>query len=110
MCRLIMVLAFAACAARPVIDTPKRERIAIAIAERGEHGARLVAIDEHGDRRLDLVQPAPTLARDTNPAISPDGRWLVFASSRGRTLDATSLWIAPLTPDAVAVQLTRGAA
>src|SRR5260221_7908487 len=79
--RLITLGLFAACGARPAVETPKPARIAIAIAERGEHGARLVAIDEHGDRRLDLVQPAPTLARDTNPAISPDGRWLVFASS-----------------------------
>ncbi|HTR56491.1 MAG TPA: hypothetical protein VMJ10_37715 [Kofleriaceae bacterium] len=55
------------------------------------------------------MQPAAELARDTNPAVSPDGRWIVFASSRGRPLDETSLWIAPLRPDAVAVPLTRGA-
>jgi Tol biopolymer transport system component len=81
------------------------DRIAIAISERGDTGARLVAIDEHGDRMLELVRPAATIARDTNPAISPDGRWIVFASSRGRSLDQTSLWIAPLAPEATAVAL-----
>ena len=107
----LLFLAAAACAARPVTSAgPAPERIALAISERGEAGTRLVAIDEHGDRRLVLVRAADTLARDTNPAISPDGRWIVFASSRGRTLDQTSLWIAQLAPDAVAVQLTTGTA
>jgi len=55
------------------------------------------------------VRPASGIARDTNPAISPDGRWIVFASSRGRPLDETSLWIAPLEPDADPVRLTSGA-
>lgn len=68
----------------------------------------LVAIDEHGDRTLELVQPAGSLARDTNPAISPNGRWLAFASSRNRPLDGTSLWIAPLRPEAVPMRLTDG--
>ena len=38
----------------------RRRRIAIAIiaAERGPHGARLVAIDEHGDRQFDLLERA----------------------------------------------------
>jgi Tol biopolymer transport system component len=55
------------------------------------------------------VRPATGVARDTNPAISPDGRWIVFASSRGRPLDETSLWIAPLEPDAEPARLTEGA-
>ncbi len=55
------------------------------------------------------MRPATGVARDTNPAISPDGHWIVFASSRGRPLDETSLWIAPLEPDAEPVQLTSGA-
>jgi dipeptidyl aminopeptidase/acylaminoacyl peptidase len=56
---------------------------------------RLVAIDEHGDRQFELVQPAATaVVRDTNPTVSPDGQWIVFASSRDRPLDQTSLWIA----------------
>ncbi|HSD88529.1 MAG TPA: hypothetical protein VLB44_13470 [Kofleriaceae bacterium] len=82
--------------------------IAIVTSESGPQGARLVAIDEHGDRRFDLLQPAASLARDSHPAISPDGNWIVFASSRGRTLDSTSLWIAPLVADAEPTRLTTG--
>ncbi len=66
----------------------------------------LIAIDEAGDRRLELVQPVPEIERDTNPAISPDGRWVVFARGRGAAIDETRLWIAPLAPEAVAVPLT----
>src|SRR5690606_17395303 len=34
---------------------------------------------------------------DSHPAISPDGRWIVFASKRERRQrSGTSLWIAPL--------------
>jgi len=108
--RWSLALVLVGCAARPSIEPAKPDRIAIAVAERGEHGARLVAIDEHGDRRLDLVLQPDTLARDTNPAISPDGRWIVFASSRGRTLDETNLWIAPLVPEATPQPLTHGPA
>ena len=78
-------------------------------AERQPDGIRLVAIDEHGDRRMELVQRAPSVARDTNPIVSPDGVWLVFASSRDRRLDETSLWIARLAPEAVPLRLTTGA-
>jgi Tol biopolymer transport system component len=80
----------------------------IVVSERGPIGARLVALDERGDRQFDLVRPATSLARDSHPAISPDGKWVVFASSRERTLDETSLWIAPLEPDAVPRRLTQG--
>ncbi len=84
-----------ACGARAVPDrAPKEARIAIVGSERGPMGARLVSIDEHGDRQFELVQPATSKVRDTHPAVSPDGRWIVFASSRDRTLDETSLWIA----------------
>ena len=48
------------------------------------------------------------MSRDTHPALSPDGRWLVFASSRGRGLDGTNLWIAPLAADAQPRPLTPG--
>ena len=53
-----------------------------------------MSIDEHGDRQFEVVQPAAVLVRDTNPTVSPDGTWIAFVSSRGRTLDRTSLWIA----------------
>ncbi|HET9621913.1 MAG TPA: hypothetical protein VFP84_11140, partial [Kofleriaceae bacterium] len=65
--------------------------------QRSGAGVRLVAIDEHGDRQFALVQPAAApdaIVRDSNPAVSPDGQWIVFASSRDRPLDQTSLWIA----------------
>lgn len=84
------------------------EPIAIIASENGPQGARLVAIDEHGDRRFDLLQASTALARDSHPAVSPDGTWIVFASSRERSLDSTGLWIAKLTPggDAAPMRLT----
>jgi len=107
--RVATLVMVAACAPPHPTATPSHhDRIAIAISERGESGARLVAIDEHGDRMLVLVRAAGSVARDTNPAISPDGRWIVFASSRGRPLDQTNVWIAPLAPEAIAVPLTHG--
>lgn len=91
-----LVAALAACGplAAPPAPPAARDRIAIVAAERASSGMRLVAIDEHGDRQFELVQPATALVRDTNPTVSPDGQWIVFASSRDRPLDVTSLWIA----------------
>jgi dipeptidyl aminopeptidase/acylaminoacyl peptidase len=99
-----------ACGARTVPGPPPRDRIAIIASERGAEGARLVAIDEHGDRQFELIQPATGAVRDVNPAVSPDGRWLVFASSRGRPLDQTSLWIAGLGVELPPHRLTDGTA
>lgn len=81
----------------------------IVVAERGDNGIHLVDLDERGDRQFELVRAADHQARDTDPAISPDGKWIVFASSRGRSLAETNLWIAPLQPDAVPAPLTTGA-
>lgn len=83
--------------------------IAIIAAERGFDGVRLVAIDEHGDRRFALLEPSGAATRDTNPALSPDGKWVVFSSSRERTLDGTSLWIAKVGEGEVPMRLTEGA-
>lgn len=113
--RVSGLLALAAgCGPRPAPPAPAPaadpDRIAIVASERGPNGARLVAIDEHGDRRFELVAPVTAgVVRDVNPAISPDGRWLVFASTRGRSLDETSLWLAPLGAEAAPVRLTEGA-
>jgi len=85
------------------------DRVAIVASERGPAGARLVAIDEHGDRRHVLIAEATTIVRDTNPAVSPDGHWIVFASSRGRTLEETSLWIAKVGVEVAPQRLTDGA-
>jgi len=66
-------------------------------------------IDERGDRQFDLlVPPNESLARDSHPVLSPDDKWVVFASSRGRNLDETRLWIAPLQPSAEPRPLTDG--
>jgi len=101
----------AACALPPLVPTaPPPDRVALIAAERGPQGARLVAIDEHGDRQLELVQPAARLVRDSHPAVSPDGKWLVFASSRDRALAETSLWIAALGAAAPPRRLTQGLA
>ena len=70
----------------------------------------LVGLDEHGDRQFELVRAADEQARDTNPAISPDGKWIVFASSRDRSIAETNLWIALAKPDSLAVPLTHGSA
>lgn len=86
------------------------DRIAIVASERGAEGARLVAIDERGDRQFELVQPAAGMVRDSNPAVSPDGKWLAFVSSRERALDETSLWLAPLGAAAPPRRLTDGRA
>jgi Tol biopolymer transport system component len=101
------------CAARGAVTSeapPKAERIAIVASERGSNGMRLVAIDEHGDRRFEVVSPNQAgVVRDTNPAISPDGRWLVFASTRDRREpDTTSLWLAPLGIEAPPRRITSG--
>ncbi|MBA3391067.1 MAG: PD40 domain-containing protein [Deltaproteobacteria bacterium] len=106
--------ACAACSAGPLrtqLTEPlaAAERIAIVASERGPRGARLVVIDERGDRQFELVEPARTTVRDTNPAISPDRAWMVFASTRDRPLDQTSLWIVRLGVEAVPVRLTGGA-
>jgi len=103
-------VALAACVPPPIPEpVAAPERIAIVASERGPQGARLVSIDEHGDRRFELVQPASALSRDTNPAVSPDGAWIAFASSRDRALDETSLWIAPAGVTTVPRRLTDGA-
>jgi Tol biopolymer transport system component len=104
---VIIASAAAGCGQKPATKQPAaRDRIAIVAAERGPQGARLVAIDERGDRQFDLLEVPASLARDSHPALSPDGRWVVFASSRGRPLDETSLWIAPLGPSASPRRLT----
>jgi len=108
---MLVIAGVASCARPPVTAAPPRDRIAIVGAERGPHGARLIALDEHGDREFELVEPSTTATiRDSSPAISPDARWIVFASSRDRPLDETSLWIARLGPEAPPHRLTRGTA
>ena len=111
MLRRVLCLLGASCVARPApVRVPAPPRIAIVASESGAQGARLVVLDERGDRQFALMPHPGAVVRDTHPAISPDGAWIVFASSRGRTFDRTSLWIAPLLPDAVPHRLTAGTA
>ncbi|HEY5921336.1 MAG TPA: hypothetical protein VIV11_06685 [Kofleriaceae bacterium] len=108
---MTVAVVLAACSVRtPPESTRAPERIAIIAAERGPQGARLVVLDERGDRQFDLIRQADSIVRDTHPVVSPDGRWLVFASSRGRPLAETSLWIARLEPGAEPTRLTTGKA
>ena len=107
--RSALFVVLCACGQRHGVEPAKApERIAIITAERGPQGARLVVIDEHGDRQFDLIRTADSVVRDTHPVVSPDGAWVVFASSRGRPLDETSLWIAKLGADAEPLRLTSG--
>ena len=57
-----------------------------------------------------LARAPAGIARETHPAISPDGMYVVFASSRDRALDETSLWIVPLGVEATPERLTTGPA
>lgn len=54
------------------------------------------------------MPPNESLARDSHPVLSPDDKWVVFASSRGRNIDETRLWIAPLEASAEPRPLTDG--
>jgi hypothetical protein len=104
-----LLLAASACGSRTVVAPAQAAPpITIIVSERGADGTRLVVIDAHGDRQLDLLEPAESTARDSHPAVSPDGHWLVFASSRDRALAETSLWIAPLRTGATPVRITDG--
>lgn len=91
-------------------EKPQAEtRAPIVVTERGPGGGRLIAIDESGDRLFEVIAMPEVTIRDTNPAISPDGKWIVFASSRGRAkLEETSLWLAPLGVEVQPTQITTG--
>ncbi|HEY4241499.1 MAG TPA: hypothetical protein VGM88_16875 [Kofleriaceae bacterium] len=95
-------LALVACALPPQQTPPKPppERVAIVVAEGVGSGFRLVAIDEHGDRRFALIASGD---HDTEPAISPDGKWIAFAR---RTGEHKQLFVAPLGAEQAARPLT----
>jgi Tol biopolymer transport system component len=112
----IPLILLAGCGQHPPADEPAATAppppIHIVATERGPDGGMLVVIGESGDREGSLVAaPAGGVqVRDTAPAFSPDGRWVVFASSRGRALDESSLWAVAVGYDAAPVRLTDGTA
>lgn len=66
------------------------------VAEHAHRGARLVVVDERGRRVRELTAAPDHATIDAQPAFSPDGRFVVFASSRGRAApEQTSLWMVP---------------
>lgn len=108
--RAAAILTLAACsspASPAALESPTASlRAPLVVAESGPAGGRLVAIDESGDRLFDVVRSPGANVRDSNPAISPDGQWLVFASSRGRSPAETALWLAPLGAQVEPTQIT----
>ncbi|MCG8416524.1 MAG: hypothetical protein MJE77_01115 [Proteobacteria bacterium] len=81
----------------------------IVATERGRRGGRLVFIAEGGERLAELTRSTTVAVRDNSPSWSPDGRFVVFASSRGRdSLLRTSLWVIAARPDARPRRLTYG--
>ncbi len=90
---------------------PAAVRTPIVTTERGPRGGRLVLVDEDGARLADLTPIAQRATIDSNPAWSHDGRWIVFASSRGRSaLDQTSLWLVGSSRGSALHRLTRARA
>jgi dipeptidyl aminopeptidase/acylaminoacyl peptidase len=110
-CTAFVSALLAGCSLQRPAPPPKTFPIQIVAAEVGATGLRLIALDETGNRQFELVTPAAEAARDSYPAVSPDGRWVVFASTRDRAT-GTSLWIAPLrgTPEVAPRRLTTEAA
>jgi len=112
--RSAWLVVLAACAHRPPNAAPPPrdpdDRVAIIAAEIAGNSARLVAIDEHGDRQFVAVIEAGPLVLDTNPAVSPDGRWVVFESNRGMPPDRANrnLWIAKVGVEQAPARLTTG--
>lgn len=106
-----LLVGLAACGPRPpkpLTPPPSEERVAIIASEIAGDRARLVAIDEHGDRRFVAVAEPASPALDTNPAVSPDGRWLVFESTREQSAPHQSLWIAKVGVEQAPTRLTTG--
>jgi Tol biopolymer transport system component len=112
---VVLAVVLAGCGNAPPVQPPgggTEPAIRIVATERGPEGGLLVVIDEAGDRQGALVAPPPAGAkiRDTAAAFSPDGKWVVFASSRGRPIDQSSLWIVPVGFDATPQRITDTAA
>ncbi len=79
------------------------------VVEKGEHGGVLVLANEKGER-IGAITESAGQTIDAWPSWSPDGRFVVFASTRGRPDISFSLWMVAVTdkPEEP-VQLTSGA-
>ncbi len=83
----------------------------IVAAERTDKGSRLVLIDERGATIRPLTDEPVDGSIDVTPAWSPDGGWILFASSRGHEATSElSLWIVPVFAEGGARRLTEGPA
>lgn len=92
----------------PVAIAPDAPPVGIAVTERALRGGRLVLISQRGERLREITRIGRVSVRDNGAAWSPDGRFLVFASSRSRdSVDETSLWIIAAEPGAKPRRLTR---
>ena len=80
----------------------------IVTTERGPRGGQLVFVGHDGATNADLTRArGGDTALDRSPAYSPDGAWIAFASTRGRsTLAETSLWVVASEPGAKPHRLT----
>lgn len=99
--RYIGALAAMAACSPPPVGKPEAGPVQarIVVTERGQRGGHLVVLDEDGRRLSDLTNMPPMPTLDDGATWSPDGRWIVFQSSRGRaSLGESSLWVVPAPP------------
>ena len=93
--RLVLLLAAAACG--PVTTAPVDKApfsSALVTTERGPRGGHLVFLAEDGRTMADLTETEIAEVIDSQASWSPDGNWVVFASSRNReNVGETSLWL-----------------
>jgi Tol biopolymer transport system component len=76
---------------------PAARAPSIVASEQAHRGSRLILVDEVGRRVRELTDPPSSPSADMGPAFSPDGRFVAYASSRGRgDPRLTSLWIVPV--------------
>jgi Tol biopolymer transport system component len=108
--RVFVLLLLPGCP-RPEVRPPAAAPPPILVAtERGPRGGRLVLVDLDGSRTADLTPIETEPHIDSHPALSPDGRIVVFASTRERPLSETSLWQIEATPGAVPLRVSQGPA
>lgn len=74
-------------------NTHEATQVILIATERGQGGGRLVGVAVDGSRQSELTQLDGSVVLDRSPVVSPDGKWVVFASNRLRPHpQGTSLW------------------